>query len=265
MRSVAKRLFRAAPAPLHEALLRQASAAASSEARFRNGQLDMFGSIRNLAENGFVPGGIVDIGANVGAWTRAVAPIFPATPIHMVEARPNLEPAMLKTVEQLPQASYTMTLLGPRELKAVPFHVAGTGSSVLEEQTNFKRGLISLPMKRLDDLPEVRSMNGPLFVKMDVQGYELAVLDGSPETLERTEVILAEVALLPFNKGAPLMHEVIAYLAERDFLSYDICGALRRSSDMALAHTDIIFVRSDSELRAHRQFFRHEPPESSSL
>ena len=38
------------------------------------------------------------------------------------------------------------------------------------------------------------------------------------------------------------MHEVVAYLAERDFLPFDLCGGWRRSSDNALAQTDIIFV-----------------------
>ena len=55
------------------------------------------------------------------------------------------------------------------------------------------------------------------------------------------------------------MHEVITYLAERDFLSYDICGALRRSSDMALFQSDMIFVRRDSQLRARRKFWDDEP------
>jgi hypothetical protein len=55
------------------------------------------------------------------------------------------------------------------------------------------------------------------------------------------------------------MHEVIAYLAERDFLPFDICGGWRRSSDEALAQIDMIFVRRDSDLRAHRKFWEHEP------
>jgi hypothetical protein len=56
-----------------------------------------------------------------------------------------------------------------------------------------------------------------------------------------------------------LMHEVIAYLAEREFLPYDICGGLRRTSDMALFQTDMIFARRGSELRAKRKFWDDEP------
>jgi len=70
---------------------------------------------------------------------------------------------------------------------------------------------------------------------------------------------LAEVSLLEYNKGSPLMHEVISWLANREFLPYGICGGLRRSSDKALFQTDMIFVRRDSELRAKRKFWEHEP------
>jgi hypothetical protein len=92
-----------------------------------------------------------------------------------------------------------------------------------------------------------------------VQGFELEVLAGAQSTLDRTEVVVSEVSLLPYNKGAPLMHEVIAYLAEREFLPYDICGGLRRTSDMALFQTDMIFARRGSELRARRKFWDDEP------
>jgi hypothetical protein len=95
---------------------------------------------------------------------------------------------------------------------------------------------------------------------MDVQGFELEVLKGASETLRRTEVILSEISLIPYNAGAPLMHEVVGYLADREFLPFDICGGWRRESDGALAQTDLIFVRRESALRAHRQFWDCEPP-----
>jgi len=242
------------PDAFREALLRRAVAAADESAKFRAGQPTMWGSLQNLSRIGFRPGGIIDVGANVGAWTQAVSSIFPDCPIHMIEAQPSLEPQLAAT-----GVPYSITLLGPESRTAVPFFLTGTGSSVMKEITTFEKGQIDLPMQRLDDLPPVQSLPGPLLLKLDVQGFELEVLAGAQSTLERTEVILSEVSLLQYNEGAPLMHEVIAYLAERDFLSYDICGALRRSSDMALFQSDMIFVRRDSQLRARRKFWDDEP------
>jgi FkbM family methyltransferase len=212
----------------------------------------MWASLRKISKL-FLPGGIIDIGANVGAWSRSASAIFPGVPIHMIEAQPDLEPALEAT--GLP---YSLALLGREARQSVPFFLSGTGPSVLEEQTTFEKGVTELCMARLDDIPEVKAIPDPLLVKLDVQGYELEVLSGAPETLDRTEVILSEVSLLEYNSGQPLMAEVIAWLAERDFLPYDICGGLRRSSDGALFQTDMIFVRSGSGLRAKRKFWAHE-------
>lgn len=230
-------------------MLRQSIAAAQDDAKFRAGQPTMWGSLQNLSQ-WFTPGGIIDIGANVGDWAVRASSIFDC-PIHMIEAQPALEPRLKAT-----GFPYTITLLGPEHRSGVQFHLSGTGSSVMEEVTGLSDGHICLPMERLDDLR--LGLASPLLVKLDVQGYELEVLSGALQTLDRTEVLLAEVSLLEYNKGQPLMHEVIAWLAERDFLPFDICGGLRRYSDRALFQTDMIFVRRHSELRAKRKFWSHE-------
>jgi len=252
MRRLVKGTFKAAPAWVREGLLRLSIAVAEEDAKFRAGQPSMWGSLKNLSGL-FKPGAVIDIGANVGAWSRSAAEIFDC-PFHMIEAQPELEANLEAT--GLP---YTIALLGPEQRTAVPFFLLGTGSSVMEEVTAFEKGRIELPMQRLDDLAAIKELPSPLLLKLDVQGFELEVLSGAPETLRRTEVILAEVSLLEYNEGAPLMQDVIAYFAERDFLPYDICGGLRRYSDMALFQTDMIFVRRDSEIRAKRKFWDYEP------
>jgi FkbM family methyltransferase len=210
----------------------------------------MWASLKSISQR-FRPGGIIDVGANVGRWAQQASFTFPGVPIHMIEAQPELEANLRST-----GFPYTVTLLGSEYRALVPFHLTGTGSSVMEEVTGFSTGSINLPMQRLDDLE--LGLNAPLLLKLDVQGFELKVLSGASETLKLTEVILSEVSLLEYNKGQPLMHEVIAYLAARDFLPFDICGGLRRSSDSALFQTDMIFVRRNSELRAKRKFWTHE-------
>jgi FkbM family methyltransferase len=254
MYRLVRRVLKAAPRSFRESLLHHSVAIAEEDAKFRVGQPTMWGSLRNLARIGFRPGGIIDVGANVGAWAATVARIFPSCAIHMIEAQPALEPELAAT-----GFPYTIALLGPVERTAVPFFLSGTGSSAMEEVTGFAKDSIDLPVKRLDDLEPVKALRSPLLLKLDVQGYELQVLAGAAEVLGQTEVILAEVSLLEYNKGSPLMHEVIAYLAERNFLPYDICGEMRRSSDMALFQTDMIFVRRDSELRSRRKFWESEP------
>lgn len=242
-------LIRKLPRSFREPLLRNLIGVAEEDSKFRAGQPTMWGSLENLSR-WFNPGGIIDIGANVGDWSRRASKIF-ACPIHMIEAQTSLEPQLKST-----GIPYSLVLLGPEYRPSVPFHLSGTGSSVMQEVTGLSTGQISLSMQRLDDLE--LGLPAPLLMKLDVQGYELEVLSGASETLKRTQVILSEVSLLEYNEGQPLMHEVIAWLAELEFLPFDICGGLRRSSDAALFQTDMIFVRKDSQLRAKRKFWPNE-------
>ena len=77
-------------------------------------------------------------------------------------------------------------------------------------------------MSTLDSVVDERKMTGPILLKADVQGYELEALRGANQTLRKTEVILLEVSTLPYNIGAPLLAEVVAFMAERRFLVYDL-------------------------------------------
>ncbi len=212
-----------------------------------------WGSLQNLARN-FTPGGILDIGAHKALWAKRAAEIFPGTPIFMVEAQADLESELRAS-----GYPYALCLLGPENKDEVTFHVDPnypTGGSVLREVTSFHKEQVSYPMRRLDNIET--GLQGPLLLKLDVQGYELEVLAGASNTLITTEVILAEIALLEYNAGAPLMAEVIAFLSERGFVPFDFGDVMRRYDDRAMFQCDMLFVRHDSELRAKRPFYAGE-------
>ena len=129
------------------------------------------------------------------------------------------------------------------------------GSSVLEQVQNKAPIAESLPMRTLDSVVDERKMTGPILLKADVQGYELEVLRGANQTLQNTEVILLEVSTLPYNIGAPLFAEVVAFMAERRFLVYDLCHLHRRQSDDTAFQVDVLFARAGSTLRSEKPFF----------
>jgi len=73
-------------------------------------------------------------------------------------------------------------------------------------------------MLTLDAVLARHAALGTSFLKLDVQGAELDVLAGAQRTLKHTDVILLEASLVEFNRGAPLIADVIARLRELDFL-----------------------------------------------
>lgn len=223
--------------------------------RFRLGMPTMFGSMSNLRRNGFVPGMIIDAGAYEGKWTRGIKAIYPSAPVLMVEANPEKDARLSALQRELgPSVSFERVLLGACSREAVTFYSMETGSSVMPEVTSVPRQAIALDMKTLDEVASKAGVVAPLLMKLDVQGYELEVLRGATRTLESAEVLVLELSLLEYNRGAPLLGQVLAEVGALGFVMYDICGQHRRQSSRALLQVDAIFVRESSGLRTAEKF-----------
>jgi len=234
-------------------------AQAPERLKLQQGVLSMWGSLANLKASGFAPRTVVDVGAWIGDRTEHVHAIFPEAFFLMVEANPGKRARLETIAAQLgPSVRLRMALLGRESRSDVPFYAMEAGSSVLPENTGFERTQLTLPMTTLDEVSHASTLEGPVLLKLDVQGYELEVLRGGPLTLARSEVVLLEVSLLEYNQGAPLMPEVVAFMDAVGFVPYDVCGQLRRETDAALCQIDIMFVRRDSALRAKKPFWNRD-------
>lgn len=134
-------------------------------------------------------------------------------------------------------------------------HSAETASSVFEEHTAQNFPKIECSMTTLDRLMNTDfSGKRADFIKVDVQGYELSVLQGAEETLSSASALLLECNLLDIHQGVPLVHEIIGWLAERNWFVYDIAALTRRPLDGALWQTDLVFVPDNSPLRADKRW-----------
>jgi FkbM family methyltransferase len=208
-------------------------------------------SLKRLAACGFKPMGVYDVGAYRGDFAEEVLKIWPQTRVTCFEPQTSraedLEALRLKHPNQI---DYQACLLGAEPRDAVTFHVGDTASSVLAHSAGDQYPTIELPMTTIDTF-RAEGNRGPCnLLKLDVQGYELDVLRGAESTLRSdVEVILAELNFLDIYAKVPLMHETLAWLAERDFVAYDISSLIRRPLDDALWQADFVFTRCTSELR----------------
>lgn len=246
--------------PLAWRAFRTIDSAQSERYRLQSEKLTMWGSVENLRRNGFMPGAIIDAGAYRGRWMQQMAEIYPNTPILMLEANPNLRSALERAAARVASTTLKIALLGPENLVEHTFYVADadTGSSVLDDITRFPRRAVTLPMRTLDSVVGEHDLRAPLFLKLDLQGYEYDVLRGAAHTLARTEVVLCELSFLPYYRETKLAGEVICWMQERGFVLYDVCSQMRRESDLAVWQADVLFVRADSQLRAKKPFFDAE-------
>jgi FkbM family methyltransferase len=202
-----------------------------------------------LREAGFMPGGILDIGAHDGRWAAAARAVYPEPHLLMIDARGEETTKLRAKCRQHPNTDFEIAMLGPSEGQAVEFSVHGSASSAFPERSNAPRKTKTMTTTTLDKIVSGRSdLKAPLFLKLDVQGGELEVLKGGTETMARTEVIQLEVALLDYNEGGPRCAETVAFMDQRGFVVYDVAGFVR-PKNIALTHLDMLFVRNGSKLR----------------
>lgn len=213
---------------------------------------EVLGHVRRL---GLEPGAIVDVGVAYG--TPELYEAFPRARLLMVEPLAEYEQSLGEIARSRPGAEYVLAAAGREPGTArINVHRAPALSSTLghwkgQPEDGTAR---EVPAVRIDDLLAERDLPAPYVVKVDVEGAELAVLDGASRTLEQTELVLLEVQLFEFLPGAPQLHEVVAYMAERGFAAYDLFGGHLRPLDGALAMVNVAFVRADGRFRASHEF-----------
>lgn len=79
-------------------------------------------------------------------------------------------------------------------------------------------GTEPIQLARLDTVwPDLVAPAARAYLKVDVEGYELGVLEGTEEVLSNVRVVECELSIVPMNDGAPLFQEVIDYLRKRSF------------------------------------------------
>jgi FkbM family methyltransferase len=222
----------------------------------------MFQGLSRLKKIGFAPTGILDVGAYEGQFSRGARQIFPQAHIVMIDALAEKESTLANMCREVGNAEYVIALLGDSEMDASSFFVVNTdqhptlvktGSSKYKENATFPQDERQL---RQHTLANIVADSGRLFqlLKLDVQGAELDVIKGLGSRLSMVEVILMEISLVEYNKGAPIMDVVLANLARLDFVLCDIIEEHRRIGGRLL-QIDGLFVRPSSRYRPQPPFF----------
>jgi FkbM family methyltransferase len=129
------------------------------------------------------------------------------------------------------------------------FHVLAECAEVVER--------IPMATKRLDDLPEVADSD---YLKIDVQGSELAVLQGAPKLLKSLTVVHIEVNFVPFYVDQPLFAELDQALRDAGFYLHKFLPLISRVFKPLILNddpyaglsqvlwTDAVYVRKFTEL-----------------
>lgn len=104
-----------------------------------------------------------------------------------------------------------------------------------------------VPMRRLDDA--VHSYLSPgdrVFLKIDVQGYELPVLRGAEGVLAQVLGVQLELSLHPLYQGEPLFREVIDTVEGLGFTLHDLNPCFSDDATGRTYQVDGVFFRDEA-------------------
>jgi FkbM family methyltransferase len=221
----------------------------------------LVGSLKTAARIGFSPAAILDVGAARGEWTLEAALVWPGAKFLLVDPLEENRAALTRVVGQVRNAAFEIAAVG-REVGSTTIHVHPDldGSSLYEEREETIAGSIrSVAMTTVDQSVLDHELDGPYLLKADVQGAELAVVEGAAATLAATEFVVLEVSLFDFFLGAaPQLEDLVAAMGKCGFVAWDIFGIGYRPIDGALAQVDMVFVRRDGMFRRIHQYATEE-------
>ena len=205
--------------------------------------------IKLLKDKKFIPKNIIDVGCGYGEWTKVMLNHFPSSKYFLFDANENNEKYLNKLIKHNKNLHYKICLLTDK-INNYKFFSMGTGSSIYEENTKHPRIVKNMKSSTLkNELNKELSRFKNNLIKLDVQGSELKVLDGLSDLIDNFEVIILEVSLHEYNKGAPLFIDIMNYMKEKNFKLYDLFDFKRLGQKQSfLLQFDCVFVNQKSNL-----------------
>ena len=202
-----------------------------------------YSMVSALKRQNLEPHTVLDVGANVGQFTVAVAKMFPGVQIHSFEPVPECFMNLRKNVSKLKNVSVYQLALGDTE--------GEESSSILplskEHRVAFPnaREISQVPIKisKLDTIFATQQIDAPTLLKIDVQGYEANVLRGGEDTLKRIQFIVAETSFKSLYQGETIFLDLVRLIESRGFHFIRPVGWLSDPRSGEILQMDALFSR----------------------
>jgi FkbM family methyltransferase len=194
---------------------------------------------------------IIEIGARDCAETIAFTQLFPAADIITFECNPDTLPRCRKRVADHPRITLVEMAIGKSEgevtfYKSLP--VAGESwnpgaSSLFPVDQSIVKDItqspITVPMTTLADAFKRHAVNHVDILWMDIQGGELAALEGTGSMLSDISLIHCEVEFYHLYKDQPLFSDIHHFLRKHGFALLTFTAMSKNFGDAVFVNTRI--------------------------
>jgi FkbM family methyltransferase len=189
---------------------------------------------------------IFDVGANEGQFAFMARYCWPNAQIDCFEPDPDAYKSLKTNHEKdnLIQVFNCALGVASGEL-TLNLGETSAQNSFLVEYGKSTKGKIVVPVKTLDDLySEVDLFN--TLLKIDVQGYEIQVLEGASKILNKLDFILLEVSLGDLFEGGVQIDEIWSFMKNQGFCYTRILDQYKDPVSHQVMQMDVLFQRNSS-------------------
>ena len=198
-------------------------------------------------------GTVLDVGANEGQFIKPARVLFPQASILAFEPNPRLTQSLQYLLP--PGTGAVCQIACGREAGTMPLHVMkfSPASSLLRPTSlqipDFPAAeteeSIEVEVDRLDFVVRNHALaRKPFLLKIDVQGFELQVLQGAVDILPDVSAIVCEVNAATFYEGQAGFEDIYAFVRQHNFKLVDIAEPIRNSDSGEVLYFDVAFLNN---------------------
>ncbi len=200
---------------------------------------------------------VIDVGANKGQFALYSRVRFPRARVYSLEPLSGPRKSMQKLFRSDDAVQLIPFAAGAASGRSRIFVSGRDDSSSLLETTSLQTERFpgtqtvateDIEVRSLDELFDGSDWDGPVLLKLDVQGFELEALRGGIELLSHVDTVLCECSFVAFYEGQALFEDIQGFLSAQGF--YLSGGAISATAANRWEQGDFVFERGDVRRRA---------------
>lgn len=194
---------------------------------------------------------VLDIGGNVGRYSKTMEYLFPKAQIIAFEPLPSCHDKMVKLMGDYHRfSSYNIGLGDEESVMEMEESNHDPSSSLLpmgelhKDAFPFAEGgkKKEVAIRRLDNMEGELSIEYPMMIKVDVQGFEAKVIAGGTNVFSKAKILLLELSFQELYKGQPFFDDIYKMIEPMGFKFYGNLGLMKHPKTGIPLDADCLFI-----------------------
>jgi FkbM family methyltransferase len=195
---------------------------------------------------------VLDVGAHKGEFAQRIREMLPQAELVCFEPLEEPFSQLKRRFEGQPRFRAIRCALGQEAgRQTIHLNEYAPSSSLLPMSDLHRRSFSfavneraeEIEVRRLTDVAKELGLQGPLLIKLDVQGFEDKVIAGGADVIALAKAMIVEVSFEPLYEGGPLFDDIYNILKAHGFYYSGNFDQLLSPVDGRVLQADAIFAR----------------------